>query len=69
MTSFERWRSLLHKGCVAAVIKELQELHASGRYREKQCYDLQGEINYFTTEPFAKFPRQRELETGQAGRG
>ena len=49
MTSFERWRSLLHKGCVAAVIKELQELHASGRYREKQCYDLQGEINYFTT--------------------
>ena len=48
MTSFERWRSLLRKGCVAAVIKELQELHASGRYSDKQCYDLQGEINYFT---------------------
>ena len=30
--SFKRWRSLLRKGCVAAVIKELQELHASGRY-------------------------------------
>ena len=46
---FERWRSLLRKGCVAAVIKELKELHDSGRYTEKQCYDLQGEINYFTT--------------------
>ena len=46
-TSFERWRSLLYKGCVAAVIKELQELHGSGRYSEKQCYGLQGEINYF----------------------
>ncbi len=46
--SFKRWRSLLRKGCVAAVIKELQELHVSGRYSEKQCYDLQGEINYFT---------------------
>ena len=46
--SFKRWRSLLRKGCVAAVIKELQELHASGRYSKKQCYDLQGEINYFT---------------------
>ena len=47
-TSFERWRSLLRKGCVAAVIKELQELHASGRYTKQQCYHLQGEINYFT---------------------
>ena len=46
-TSFERWRSLLYKGRVAAVIKELQELHGSGRYSEKQCYGLQGEINYF----------------------
>ena len=46
--SFKRWRSLLRKGCVAAVIKELQELHASGRYNKQQCYDLQGEINYFT---------------------
>ena len=33
---------------MAAVIKELQELHASGRYNKQQCYDLQGEINYFT---------------------
>ena len=33
---------------MAAVIKELQELHASGRYSKQQCYDLQGEINYFT---------------------
>ena len=32
--SFKRWRSLLRKGCVAAVIKELQELHASGRYQQ-----------------------------------
>ncbi len=32
---------------MAAVIKELQELHASGRYSDKQCYDLQGQINYF----------------------
>ena len=47
-TSFERWRSLLRKGCVAAVIKQLQELHASGRYTKQQCYHLQGEINYFT---------------------
>ncbi len=47
-TCFERWCSLLRKGCVAAVIKELQELHDSGRYTEKQCYDIQGEINYFT---------------------
>ena len=43
--SFKRWRRLLRKGCVAAVIKEL---HASGRYNKQQCYDLQGEINYFT---------------------
>ena len=48
-SSFKRWRSLLHRGCVAALIKELQELHASGRYSKQQCYDLQGEINYFTT--------------------
>ena len=47
-TSFERWRSLLRKGCVAAVIKELQELHASGCYTKQQSYHLQGEINYFT---------------------
>ena len=47
-TWYERWRSLLWKGCVAAVIKELKELHASGRYTDKQCYDIQGEINYFT---------------------
>ena len=40
MACFERWRSLLRKGCVAAVIKELKELHDSGRYTEKQCYDL-----------------------------
>ena len=33
---------------MAAVIKELQELRASGRYSKQQCYDLQGEINYFT---------------------
>ena len=33
---------------MAAVIKELQESHASGRYSKQQCYDLQGEINYFT---------------------
>ena len=45
---YERWRSLLWQGCVAAVIKELKELHASGRYTDKQCYDIQGEINYFT---------------------
>ena len=49
MTSFERWRSMLRKGCVVAVIKELKELHDSGRYTEQQCHDLQGEINYFTT--------------------
>ena len=36
------------QGCVAAVIKELQELHASGCYTKQQCYHLQGEINYFT---------------------
>ena len=30
-------------------------------------YTYQG--NDYTGEPFAKFPRQRELETGQAGRG
>ena len=30
------------------MIKELQELHASGRYSKEQCYALQGEINYFT---------------------
>ena len=47
-TCYERWRSLLWQGCVAAVIKELKELHASGRYTDKQCYDIQGEINYFT---------------------
>ena len=47
--AFKRWRSLLRQGCVAAVIKELQELHASGRYSQQQCYELQGEINYFTT--------------------
>ena len=47
-SSFKRWRRLLRNGCVAAVIKELQELHASGRYSKQQCYDLQGEINYFT---------------------
>ena len=46
--SFKRWRSLLRRGCVAVVIKELQELHASGRYSKEQCYALQGEINYFT---------------------
>ena len=23
-------------------------MHASGRYSKQQCYDLQGEINYFT---------------------
>ena len=45
---FERWRSMLWSGCVAAVIKELQELHDSGRYTEKQNHDIQGEINYFT---------------------
>ena len=48
-TCYERWRSLLWQGCVAAVI-ELKELHASGRYTDKQCYDIQGEINYFTEE-------------------
>ena len=47
-TCYERWRSLLWQGCVAAVIKELKELHASGRYTDKQCYDIQGEINCFT---------------------
>ena len=46
--SFKRWRSLLRRGCVGVVIKELQELHASGRYSKQQCYALQGEINYFT---------------------
>ena len=25
-----------------------RSLHASGRYTDKQCYDIQGEINYFT---------------------
>ena len=44
--SIKRWRSLLRKGCVAAVIRERQELHARGRYSKQQCYDLQGEINY-----------------------
>ena len=34
---------------MAAVTKELKELHGSGRYGQKQCYDLQGEINYFST--------------------
>ena len=46
---FERWRGLLWDGCVAVVIKELQDLHDSGRYNKTQCYDLQGESNYFTT--------------------
>ena len=39
--AFKRWRSLLRKGCVAAVIKEPQELHASGRFSKQQCYELQ----------------------------
>ena len=39
---------MLWQGCVAAVIKEPQELHDSGRYTEKQNHDIQGEINYFT---------------------
>ena len=46
---FERWRGLLWDGCVAVLIKELQDLHDSGRYNQTQCYGLQGEINYFTT--------------------
>ena len=49
MACFERWRGLLWDGCVAVVSKELQDLHDSGRYSDPQCYDLQGEINYFTT--------------------
>ena len=47
--AFKRWRRLLRRGGVAVVIKELQELHASGRCSKEQCYALQGEINYFTT--------------------
>ena len=45
---YERWRSLLRQGSVATVIKELKELHGSGRYGQQQCYDLQREINYFS---------------------
>ena len=30
------------------IVRRLKELHASGRYTDKQCYDIQGEINYFT---------------------
>ena len=49
MLCYERWRSLLWRGSVAAVIKELKELHDRGRYGQQQCYDLQGEITYFST--------------------
>ena len=47
---------------MAAVIQELKEAHASGRYSEKQCYDLQGEINYLTAnKPRMDYPRYRQL--------
>ena len=59
---FERWRGLLWDGCVAVVIKELQDLHDSGSYNKTQCYDLQGEINYFTTnKPRMDYPLYRHL--------
>ena len=59
---YERWRSLLREGRVAAVIQELKELHASGRYSEKQCYDLQGEINYLTANKSRMdYPLYRQL--------
>ena len=48
-TCYERWRSLLWQGCVAGGHQGTQgAAHASGRYTDKQCYDIQGEINYFT---------------------
>ena len=59
---FERWRSMLWQGCVAAVIKELKELHDSGRYSEKQCDELQGKINYFSTnQERMDYPRYRAV--------
>ena len=51
--SFKRWRSLLRRGCVAVVIKELQELHASGRYSKQQCYALQGRDQLLHGQPAA----------------
>ena len=60
VTCYERWRSMLWQGCAAGVISELKDLHASGRHTEKQNHDIQGAINYFTTnQDRMKYPLYR----------
>ena len=62
VTCYERWRSMLWQGCAAGVISELKDLHASGRHTEKQNHDIQGAINYFTTnQDRMKYPLYRAL--------
>ena len=47
-------------GCAAGVISELKDLHASARHTEKQNHDIQGAINYFTTnQDRMKYPLYR----------
>ena len=40
----------------------LTELHSSGRYSDQQCYEIQGEINYFlANKPRMAYPLYRSL--------
>ena len=44
------------------MIKELKELHSSGRHSDQQCYESQGEINYFSAnKPRMAYPLYRSL--------